>query len=330
MVQEQFHPWRSEEFIFYPKKTPEIDQDPPAFLWIHDSNPKQYKYLTDDEHNVRSIEWVNATDPHSFVKTGEALPCGLSVVARGATWEIERFQRRVLPSWFNDHNYNDPFDIPESVWVTEWVEAEPVPPTADLRNADILRWQRVIEAVEFLDGKISQPELFHRHHQQVRYPDQNFHDAFTRSAGNFQYTEDSPIDPDQVTMFIFRSPILLTLLLILPAAYGGLHLMALGYYKFPTNVEQLLWKLSSIDIIATMPVFFILTGFGRFVSRRFMENESVTDNSWATCYKLPGHAMILAYGLSRAYIVVESFISLRAVPIGIYLIPPWVQMIPHI
>jgi hypothetical protein len=40
--------------------------------------------------------------------------------------------------------------------------------------------------------------------------------------------------------------------------------------------------------------------------------------------------LIFFYGLSRVYIVVEAFISLRHVLIGVYSAVPWTQSIPHI
>ncbi|KAM5341708.1 hypothetical protein ACJ41O_014739 [Fusarium nematophilum] len=331
MVQEQFHFAKSEEFIFYPKTShgrQSHSYKQPAFIWIHHTDPNQRKYLRDEQNRIKPVEWVGDEGTRLMLKTGEVLPSGLGVVARTAAWEVEKFQRRVLPSWFDGHSYDDPWDIPDSVWITEYVEAEPVAPTADLFAADILRWENVIAAVEYLEGTIGEPELFHRNYQQVRYPDQNFHDAFTRSAGNFQYTGDSRIDPDQLIRFIISSPILLILLLVLPGIYGGIHLLAVNS-PFPSKLEQLLWKIASFDIIATMPVFFMLTAVGSGISRRFFEYESIAEDSWATFYKLPGHIMFIAYGLSRAFLVVESFISLRAVPIGTYWTPSWLQTIPH-
>ena len=47
------------------------------------------------------------------------------------------------------------------------------------------------------------------------------------------------------------------------------------------------------------------------------------------CPELP-IALCLLYILSRLYIVVEAFISLRHVPIGVYAAVPWVQAIPHV
>lgn len=325
MVQEQFHYRRSEEYIFYPK----IAASQPAFVWTHPTDLTQRKYLTDDEDEVSYIEWVQPQGKIWTLRVGEVLPSGLSIISRAWTWQRERFQRRVLPDWYNDHSYDDPWDIPDSVYITEWVEVEPRPPTADLLVADIQRWERIVAAITSIDGNFEQPEFFHPHNDQMRYPDQHFHDAFTRSAGNFQYTGDSQVDPDQIMQFIFSSPILLVLLLTLPAIYGGIHL-SVANTRFPTPIEQLLWKIASINIIATMPVFFLLTFVGSYLSRTFFEYESLGESSFATVYKFPGHVLLLGYMVARSYLVVESFASLRAVPIGTYWTPSWLQMIPHV
>jgi hypothetical protein len=330
MVQEQFHFRESKEFIFYPKPDRDGSESPQsAFVWIHPTDLNQYKYLTDDETHIRPVEWVQVEGIQCILKAGEALPSGLGLVARTLTWQAELISRRVLPGWFNDHSYDDPWDIPDNVWITEWFESVPVPPSLDLQLADILRLNRVIQAIEALQGPTRRPHLFHRDHQRVRYPEQHFHDAFTRSAGNFQYTGDSQADPDQIVRFVFSSPVLFSLLFLLPGVYGGLHLAVSYFGYFPTEIEQRLWKIASIDIIATMPVFCILTYVGDGVSTRFFKYESLGENTWATVYKLPGYCMLFVYILARSYLVVESFISLRAMPIGAYFTPSWLQMIPH-
>jgi hypothetical protein len=42
------------------------------------------------------------------------------------------------------------------------------------------------------------------------------------------------------------------------------------------------------------------------------------------------YVAIFSYALSRFFIVVESFISLRHVPIGVYATPAWIQTLPHL
>ena len=46
-------------------------------------------------------------------------------------------------------------------------------------------------------------------------------------------------------------------------------------------------------------------------------------------YKAFCMLVLVVYSCARLYIVVESFISLRKVPIGVYYTPSWLQMIPH-
>lgn len=332
MLQEQFHNNKSDEYILYPKPRTQGQrgvEEQPSLIWMHHADPAKRKYLVDDNNIIKPVEWVSNDSHRLMLKTGEALLSGLGVVARSANWGPELVQRKILTSWHADHAYDDPWDIPNAAWVTEWVEVEPTPPTADLYPEDMERWKHVVNAVEFLDDKIQKPQPFRNSCPQVRYPNQNFHNAFTRSAGNIQYSEESGIDPDQIMTFILNSPVLLVLLLVLPALYGGIHLST-GGLRFPSSLEQLLWKISSIDIIITMPAFLLLTIVGREISRRYTRYESIAHDSWSTFYKAPAHVMFIAYVFSRAFLVVESFISLRALPIGTYWTPSWLQMIPHV
>ncbi|CAP70121.1 uncharacterized protein PODANS_3_2240, partial [Podospora anserina S mat+] len=48
--------------------------------------------------------------------------------------------------------------------------------------------------------------------------------------------------------------------------------------------------------------------------------------------KLGGGSFLLfsLYVLVRVFIVVESFINLRAEPIGVFSSPPWLQNFPHV
>ncbi|KAF5690625.1 hypothetical protein FDENT_3789 [Fusarium denticulatum] len=239
MVQEQFHWNESEEFILYAK--PSADE--------HDDVQKQD--LQDDQGLAQQINWVEDDGDRVILKTGEVLPSGLGVAAGSSSWETETIQRKVLPPWYDEHAYDDPWDIPDSIWVTEWVEAEPVPPTVARNigpNSYVItltkvfvfgRWNYVIRAIENLDGQIREPQAFRDSHQRARNQDRNFHNVFLRSAGNFQYSEESRVDLDQILSFIVDKPILLVLLLVLPGLYGGIHL-ATAQIQFPTDIEKLL------------------------------------------------------------------------------------------
>ncbi|RBR04369.1 hypothetical protein FVER53590_00109 [Fusarium verticillioides] len=332
MVQEQFHWNKSDEFILYAKPLADEHNDSQsqaALVWVHSTDTSRRKYFQDDQGLAQQINLIEDDGNRIMLKTGEVLPSGLGVVARSSSWETETIQRKVLPLWYNEHAYDDPWDIPDSIWVTEWVEAEPVPPTVDLYAEDIQRWNHVIRAIENLDGQIQEPQPFRDSHQRARYRDQNFHNAFLRSAGNLQYSEESRVDPDQILSFIIDNPILLVLLLVLPGLYGGIHL-GTAQIPFPTDIEKLLWKIASIDIIVSMPIFLIISVLGLGFSQRYLKYESIAHDSWATLYKFPAHLIFLGYSLSRTFLVIESFISLRALPIGAYWTPSWLQMIPHV
>lgn len=96
-------------------------------------------------------------------------------------------------------------------------------------------------------------------------------------------------------------------LVLLPAAYGGIHLAAWGF-EFPSPVESLIWKISCVII---MSYFFINSTIGILVMF------------------FPFLTLILC-AAARIFLVLESFLSLRHVPIGVYAAVPWVQNIPHI
>ena len=122
--------------------------------------------------------------------------------------------------------------------------------------------------------------------------------------------------------FGVEAKVFLILLVALPLVYGAIYLATLNFH-FPSQVEQLLWKIACIDIMGTIPlgvVFFVcilLIELKLHVSMQTIPGILVTP-------------IFIFYALSRIYIVVESFISLRHVPIGVYAVTPWVQDIPHI
>jgi len=97
--------------------------------------------------------------------------------------------------------------------------------------------------------------------------------------------------------------------------------------------ENLLWKIASIVIVTTLP---ILIGLGLGLCILFEKSWLMfgyffqLERKSKTTYTYIALLAILIYSLARAYIIVESFISLRRVPIGVYWTPAWLQMIPHV
>ena len=159
----------------------------------------------------------------------------------------------------------------------------------------------------------------------------------------------------------------LVLLFLLGMVYGALHL-SLWNYKFATNVEKVSWRLSCVTITA-YPAFFNFTflmyvpmrltprvriGYRerRYISHLREENAKsksiLKKYSFSICWEYMrtgldcGATMLLflfmilvaivglVFVFARIFLVVESFISLRHVPMGVYLNVGWVKYIPHL
>jgi hypothetical protein len=121
------------------------------------------------------------------------------------------------------------------------------------------------------------------------------------------------------------APLLMFLYLFLPAVYGGVHLSA-WTFEFPTWTERMLWRAACFDIMGTSFVAIILVWsyFGLMIFLRH------TNPLLEYTPKVLLAILFLCYAISRVFIVVEAFVSLRHVPIGVYLAVPWTQSIPHI
>ena len=122
--------------------------------------------------------------------------------------------------------------------------------------------------------------------------------------------------------FFIKNKVFLTLLVALPLVYGGIHL-ATWNFQFASQTEHLLWKIACVDTMGTIPLS--VTFFACWSLSEVKMASSVQYIPWVLFTPV-----FIFYALSRIYIVVESFISLRHVPIGVYAAILWVQDIPHI
>ena len=165
-----------------------------------------------------------------------------------------------------------------------------------------------------------------------------------------------------IRLFFFDDPLITLILIISPIVYGGIHLAAWNF-RFASNTERLIWKIACIVIMATSitswaversvrPIWHIAGKLQVWVKPMFNRFKSVLESRFGFSFKpyftfwlqififnqfpiyfaalsLPISALII-YMLSRVYLLVESFISLRHVPIGVFATLNWVQNIPHI
>ena len=141
-----------------------------------------------------------------------------------------------------------------------------------------------------------------------------------------------------VDIFYREQRMTLLLLTLLPLVYGGIHLMAWNF-EFASTAENKLWKVAAITIMVGFQSFVTLNNLECLYSFALSTLDALFDSEivilliyWLICviFLVLVGSTIIFYALSRVYLVVESFISLRHVPIGAYAAIPWVQAIPHI
>ncbi len=154
---------------------------------------------------------------------------------------------------------------------------------------------------------------------------------------------------------LYSFTIIALAIVIIPAAYGGIHLGAI-HNIFPSEIELTLWR-SSCYILLGFAGLLVVSVLGIFVAAlgsvlyeeymptacqtaidRWLEKEKA-EIIWITCLAIIVSACIilgvgitLLYIAARLFIVVESFISLRHVPIGVYQTPDtnFMSYIPHL
>lgn len=160
-------------------------------------------------------------------------------------------------------------------------------------------------------------------------------------------------------MFSWDFPLLVLGLILIPTAYGGIHLSAL-HEMFPTAIERALWKASCFTLIGFTGSALLLIGslaapvikYDLDSARAKRARSSSTGlrgsmraPAWAgyKWYEVLFLGLLwISFGLlladiilcfaARIFVVVESFISLRHVPIGVYQTPPtnFMGYIPHL
>jgi len=118
-----------------------------------------------------------------------------------------------------------------------------------------------------------------------------------------------------------------TVLTPLSIIYGGLHLLAWTYH-FPSEVESIMWLSSCMLAIAYIPKIMGFVVLTARISANMPKTKRAKPLRWLLSFL--GMLFTIIYFASRIFIVAESFISLRSVPIGAYLMPRWLNMIPHL
>lgn len=191
----------------------------------------------------------------------------------------------------------------------------------DLSERDIRRWTLAARALE----RIGEP---------LHYPDRSV-SLFTLHTPNIFLNHKGLLVGFYGYFCTWASGGLMAAL-VLCCFYGGAH-MVVWNSRFPTPLEQLLWRISCIDNMAGMTS--VLAAFSFIMYQREHGVKRLLRAFWTPepgWLAYPFRLLVLfgllnlpLFLLSRLYIVVETFISLRHVPTGIYRTVPWTNYIPH-
>jgi hypothetical protein len=128
-------------------------------------------------------------------------------------------------------------------------------------------------------------------------------------------------NPDNV----FKNKTLLTFAVV-GLLYGGIHASSWNGH-FPSLVEQTMWRVSVC----------IVGGGGFIISSGWILSKPSVEG-WSGgiatifmySYLIWFGILVLGFFVSRIYLVVEAFISIRSLPLGVYSTVNWVVFSPHI
>jgi hypothetical protein len=186
----------------------------------------------------------------------------------------------------------------------QWRYSNP-PSHVDLRPVDVRRWELASEALRVIPAVRASFE----HFSEVVY-----------SAGDELLAKTAPNWPANELVETEDNIVFQAITLSLGSmVYGGLHAAAWNAF-FPTAIERWMWRISSICIISSgliIPsIFTILNIFG-------LVNGAFADRFGLSLF------LIFVYLSCKSFLVVEAFLSIRALPLTAYQTADWTQLIPH-
>ncbi|KAI9705308.1 MAG: hypothetical protein M1820_005138 [Bogoriella megaspora] len=127
--------------------------------------------------------------------------------------------------------------------------------------------------------------------------------------------------------------------LLFQVMYYGLYIGFGWIAAFPSDVEWYLWTISNVTDAGLIALYLLAipvgTFFAPYVGRRFLNIEATSILEVASAlprwFSLLIHApFVLGYIAGRAVILVESIISLRALPSVVYQDIDWSTIVPHL
>jgi len=115
--------------------------------------------------------------------------------------------------------------------------------------------------------------------------------------------------------------------------FGASHLIAWNFH-FPTAVERWMWRGAALSVSAyPLLAFCYLSLGGPRIIHKFGASGlsfALEEGDYHIAASLLGIFTVVVISLARMYLVLEAFISLRALPTGAYEAMSWSGYLPHI
>jgi hypothetical protein len=198
-----------------------------------------------------------------------------------------------------------------------------------LSDKDVQRWTRATEALRQEPDKYKPGQSLELHRDQLQKRSENF--------------QDRPFNVNEVQDVLLstmdKDPLFWLMLIALPMVYGSVHLTAWNF-DFPSRVEQIMWRVACIIIAGGIPgslvaliIIVVLCAVGDGISEegwteKLVEGWLVLILGSVVLGLLMG-SVALYFG-ARLFVIVESFISIRRLPLGVFVTVHWANYIPHL
>ncbi|KAF4784190.1 hypothetical protein HER10_EVM0005233 [Colletotrichum scovillei] len=309
MIQCQFCHLQNETAILYPDRGDDRPMVPRIVakrsFGKQDPRSSRCEVATDQQGEHLPVQWITPTADDVRISEGQALSCGVGYLHIGLVLGREKSrlaeERSIL-----------------------------------LNASDITRTERATYSQCFVLGG------------NIRETLSIFQDSFSHPAdGGADEGMGSTTEVFRFILSVIGEELTWYNLLrtgIFPIIYGGIHLSAWNY-DFASRQEEIMWKVSCLIIVGFIPWVGLYFLFFAYVGRPLrvyidpdLLAEEVQKSPLSVGSRMAG-ICILGFTVSlfaavhffaRVFIVVEAFISLRQVPIGVYSMPSWIQMIPHL
>ena len=226
-----------------------------------------------------------------------------------------------------------------------------------LSNKDVQRWTRATEVLRQEPDKYKPGQNLELHKNHLQKRSKNFQDQ----PFNIKEIQDVLLSS------IGYDPLFWLMLIALPMVYGSVHLAAWNF-DFPSRVEQIMWRVACIIIAGGIFGSFVAIGIiiiaviavdcagGRIFGDDWIGKVFHKVDDWmknlSPSYNLLhmvlvrianfGFILLLAllllfilglfalYFGCRLFVIVESFISIRRLPLGVFVTVHWANYIPHL